>query len=557
MIKLFGQTDTTFTSNGDLVIQPIRAVVHKEDNGDFYLELTTSLKYVEDLTEGRILLAPTPQGEQTFRVGNVQRTKNKLYTKAWHTFYDSENYLIEDSRAVEMNCNAALDHFNSATNPTSPFTTLSDVTTVATLYSVRKSLYETIQSIIERWGGHLVRDKFNIQIRDEIGQDNGVVVRYGKNLKDIIAQYNWDKVVTDLLPTGYDGIMLPEKYLVSEIQYDLPYTKTVHFDQDIDQEPYLDGNGQLDEEAYNQALIDDLRVQATNYLNSHNVPQANYTLNANLEKITDIGDTVEVIDARLNLNITTNVIAYDYDCILGKYKQLQFGNFKQTLSNFVQTVTSAAQESVQEATEALQVTLGQEMQQATDQIWAALGNSYVIYEGDKILVVDTLPKESATNVIMINNGGIAFSQTGINGTFNSAWTIDGTLNMQNINVINLTADLIKGGTLKLGSNLNQSGILEVYDTANNLIAELNANGLKMYGADGSYVLMNNTVGFAGYDRNDNQIYWVSKDEFHMKKGVMEEEITLCNKVRFIPITITDSNNNIVNDGIGLVSVEGD
>ena len=89
MIKLFGQTDTTFTSNGDLVIQPIRAVVHKEDNGDFYLELTTSLKYVEDLTEGRILLAPTPQGEQTFRVGNVQRTKNKLYTKAWHTFYDS------------------------------------------------------------------------------------------------------------------------------------------------------------------------------------------------------------------------------------------------------------------------------------------------------------------------------------------------------------------------------------------------------------------------------------------------------------------------------------
>ena len=32
---------------------------------------------------------------------------------------------------------------------------------------------------------------------------------------------------------------------------------------------------------------------------------------------------------------------------------------------------------------------------------------------------------------MINNGGIAFSQTGINGTFNSAWTIDGTLNMQN------------------------------------------------------------------------------------------------------------------------------
>lgn len=156
---------------------------------------------------------------------------------------------------------------------------------------------------------------------------------------------------------------------------------------------------------------------------------------------------------------------------------------------------------------------------------------------------------------MINNGGIAFSQTGITGTFNSAWTIDGTMNMQNINVINLTADLIKGGTLKLGSNLNDFGQLEVYDESNTLIAELNKDGLKMYGQDGSYVLMNNEVGFAGYDRNGNKIYWVAEDEFHMKKSVVEQEITLCNKLRFIPIEIY-SNNQLVNDGIGLVSVGG-
>lgn len=39
----------------------------------------------------------------------------------------------------------------------------------------------------------------------------------------------------------------------------------------------------------------------------------------------------------------------------------------------------------------------------------------------------------------------------------------------------------------------------------------------------------------------------------MKKSVVEEEITLCNKMRFIPITIKDSSENVVNDGIGLVS----
>ena len=66
--------------------------------------------------------------------------------------------------------------------------------------------------------------------------------------------------------------------------------------------------------------------------------------------------------------------------------------------------------------------------------------------------------------------------------------------------------------------------------------------------------MNNEVGFAGYDRLGNQIYWVNGDEFLQKKSVIEQQITLCNKVRFIPVTITDANNDIVNDGIALVSV---
>ena len=261
---------------------------------------------------------------------------------------------------------------------------------------------------------------------------------------------------------------------------------------------------------------------------------------------------IEVIDERLGLNITTNVIAYDYDCIAEKYTSIEFGNFKNKLQGFASVMENKINEA-NEKTETVKVSLGEELRQATDKIWSALGNSYVIYEGDKILVVDTLPKEEATNVIMINNGGIGFSQTGINGTFNSAWTIDGTLNMQHINVINLVADMIKGGTLKLGSKDNQSGRLELYDEANNLIGEMSKDGLKMYGLDGSYVLMNNEVGFAGYDRNDNKIYWVSKDEFHMKKSVVEEEITLCNQLRFIPIQITDDSGNVVNEGIGLVS----
>lgn len=556
MIKLFNSTDNIFSSNGDKIIIPTRAKVHKEDNGAFYLDLETNLSYINDIVQNKIIVAPTPQGEQAFRVSNVTATRKKITAKCYHVFYDSKNYLIQDSYVVDKDCNDALDHLNSATSDTSPFTTLSDITNINTFRCVRKSLYEAIQTVKERWGGHLVRDNFTIKLMSSIGQDNSVTIRYGKNLKSITCESNWDNVVTKLMPVGKDGILLnalddtQDVYIYSGVSYSIPFTKTVSFSQEINKEDYET------EEEYQQALLDDLRIQAEDYVNTNCYPQTNYTLKANIDKVTDIGDVIEVDDERLGIIVLTNVISYDYDCILGKYTELGFGNFTQKLDNLMSTISNNTQNAITESNQNLQITLSSELQQAQDKIWNALGSSYVIYEGDKILIVDTLPKEDATNVIMINNGGIGFSQTGINGTFQSAWTIDNVLNMEQINVINLTANLIKGGTLKLGSNLNQNGNLEVYDTANNLIAELNNNGLKMYGADGSYVLMNNTVGFAGYDRLGNQIYWVNGDEFHQKKSVVEEEITLCNKLRFIPITLYDSNNNITNDGIGLVNVGG-
>ena len=557
MIRLFSSNDKAFATNGDIVIKPLKAKVHKEDNGSFYLDLETSLDYIDDLTANRIVVANTPQGEQAFRITNVEQTRKKISAKCHHVFYDSQNYLIADSYVVDKNCNDALDHLNNATDNASPFTTVSDITEINSFRCVRKSLYEAIQTVLERWGGHLVRDNFTIAIMNAIGKDNGVVVRYAKNLKEINCEYNWDNVVTKLMPVGKDGLLLDEKYIYSNTQYDIPYTKCVSFEQNgIDEEDYKDSDGNLNETSYKNALMNDLRSQAQDYVNANCKPSVNYKLKANLEKITDVGDTIVVKDERLGLDITTNVIAYDYDCILERYTELEFGNFKQKLSNLVDSITSSTQQTIQENNKVIKVTLSDELKTATDKILSAMSSSYVIYEGDKILVVDALPKEEAHHVIMINSGGIAFSSTGINGAFKSAWTIDNVLNMEQINVINMTADLIKGGTLKLGSNLNQFGTLEIYDEANNLIGILDKNGLRLNGVDDSYIIINNEIGFAGYDRNGNKIYWVSKDEFHQKKSVVEEEITLCNKMRFIPITLYDDDGKMTNDGIGLVSTMG-
>ena len=548
MIKIFGITDTEYSSNGDKILQPTKCKVHKRDNGEYYAEIECSPDYSDFIQNGRIVVCPTPTGDQAFRFLNPELNKNKIKVKAKHVYYDSENYLIQDSYVVDKNCNQALEHLNAATDNTSPFTTLSDVTSINSFRCVRKSLNEAVSTVLERWGGHLVRDNFNIQIRSSIGSDNGVTIRYGKNLKEIQKTEDWNNVVTKLLPVGKDGLLLDEIYLYSETQYALPYTKTVTFNQDIEQEE------EETDEAYNYRLQEDLRAQATAYLAVNCVPKINYTVKAHLDDITDVGDTISVIDEGLGINITTHVIAFEYDAILEKFTQVEFGNSKEKLSNLMSSVSSNTDKQITERDQELSVKLSEELSEAADKIWGALGNSYCIYQGDQILIVDKLPKEEATNVMRINSAGIGFSTSGINGPFTSAWTIDGTLNMQAINVINLVADLIKGGTLKLGSNLNEYGQIQIYNEANTLIGKFDKDGVILYGTTGTYLVMNPVVGFAGYDSDGNLTFWVSEDEFHMKKSVIEEEITLCNKVRFIPITLYDTDNTtVINDGIGLVS----
>lgn len=447
MIKLFSTTDTTYLTNGDKIIIPTRAYVFKEDNGSFYLELECSLDYVEDLTPNRILVANTPQGDQAFRITNVTKTRKKISLKAKHISYDANNYLIKDTFIVNKTGNQAMQQLNNATDNPSPFNVGSDISNTNSYRCVRKTLYEAWQVVVERWGGHLVRDNWNVSVNASIGADNGVVVRYAKNLKDISVEYNWDAVVTKLLPVGKDGLMLPETYLTSSIQYDIPYTKSVNFDQsEIDPENYET------EAEYNQALIDDLRSQGQAYVDTNSIPKVSYTLSANLERISDVGDTIEVIDEKLGINITTHLLSYTYDCLLDKYIELTFGNFTNQLSNLLSGISSSTTQLVNEVNSETVSMLEGELATATQNIMAVLGNSYVIMDGNQILIVDRLPKEEATNVIRINSAGIGFSQNGISGTFNSAWQINGTMDMQQFTVSNLIADMISGGNLGLTAN---------------------------------------------------------------------------------------------------------
>ena len=441
MIKVYPSTEKSFNNNGLKILHPLSAILFKEDNGDYYIEIEDTIENIDYYQANMIITCPTPfpEGNQAFRIIRPEKSNTRIKIKAKHVYFDTSNYIIDDKNIVKKDCNYALNYLNSNCDRITPFTTSSDITDINTYRCVRKSLDEAINTLIDKWGGHLVRNNFNISIKQNIGADRGIVIKYAKNIKSIKVEENWDNVVTKILPVGKDGITLPEKYLeITDELYDIPFSKVVKIDQDLEQE-----EDESDDD-YKSRLIQDLRLQAKAFLEKNKYPKLNYNLSVHLDKITDVGDTIYVNHPKLKLNIKTNVISVCWDVISKKYKNIEFGNFKNKLKDLLKNINNLADEISKSTSEDTRSYLEKELISATSKIWNTLGNSYVIYEGDKILIVDKLPKEDAKNVILINNGGIGFSNTGISGTFSTAWTIDGGFCADFITSGKINTSLIEG-----------------------------------------------------------------------------------------------------------------
>ena len=548
MIRVYDATEKLFNNNGKKVIHPLFAEITKIDNSDYYVELEDVLDNSEYYQKGLIIGIPTPWGMQGFRCDNPVIQNNRISCKAWHLSYDSENYVINSATATYKNCNDAINYYNDNTDTVSPFTVISDISLLKTTIIERKSLFDAFTELIstENYGGHWYRDNFTFGIMSSIGEDRGVVLAYNKNISDIKVEENWDNVCTKLLPYATDGdtiITLDNPYVeLDEKLYDIPFTKTLKFEHGLNKEDFPN------ETDFVLSIKDWLHTEAVKYLNANKHPQVNYSVSANLDNVSDVGDTIYVKHPKIKGDIPTEVKSVKYDAIRGRYTSIEFGNFKKEIKNLTQEIASLAKIDTDKKLENQSTLLQAQLETATASINSVLSGSNVINNGNEILIVDRLPKEEAVFCMKINSAGIGFSKTGIYGTFTSAWTIDGTLNMQAINVINLTASLIKGGTLKLGGTNNTSGTFELYDNSNKLIALMDRTGLTIYATNGDYVKLNAEEGFAGYNKNGTKIYWADGDVFRMKNAEVENEIKIAGKIKIVPVSTSE------NVGVGFVAI---
>lgn len=193
---------------------------------------------------------------------------------------------------------------------------------------------------------------------------------------------------------------------------------------------------------------------------------------------------------------------------------------------------------------------------------------------DELLIVNNPVIKDATQVWRFNMGGLGFATSYASDNYSFALTRDGKINASmittgeldasKISVTNLTADMFKGGEIKIGGIIDplrpdrtSDGVLQIYDRNDVVMATMDKDGIKIYGEGAgnnrSYVMFDSN-GMAGYDTTGTKIFWTNKQEFHMKKAVVEEEISCFGVGKFVRLTTYDQNNNVVNDGIALVGI---
>ncbi|GHU48755.1 hypothetical protein FACS1894127_0090 [Clostridia bacterium] len=386
MIAYYLKNETDFSHNGLGILDGniISPVVTEELNGIFSLEFDYPIHAVhaDGLLPERIIRCPVPEmDDQLFRIAEREAAiSGLLHIVAYHVFYDLAQNLIEDTFVVNKTGGQALTQILGATQFTHPFTSGSNIAAISSARLVRHNAAEIIldegmdNSFLSRWGGEAVRDNFHIAMQTLRGSDNGVSIHDKKNLTGYHADIDFGTVCTRIMPEGYDGLLLPEKYVDSShiSDYNTPRIRVIKYDsvkaaigdraEDEDAIPLADAYTML------RALA------AKEYSEGHiDLPQATYQIDfAPLERTEEykefsaletigMGDTVRVIHEADGLYITARMVSYKYDPLNKSYISITLGNDSPKFTDVakeLRRVDSTVKQAFDEANYALRASNG-------------------------------------------------------------------------------------------------------------------------------------------------------------------------------------------------------
>lgn len=455
MLKLFPSTATSFTTLGLGVLKDYYSdpIITEELNGSYTLELEYAKNgYLSEyLVEQNIIVAKG----QAFRIINVDKNikdkSNVIKILAKHIFFDLAFNFLEDVAPTNLTAQAALAWILARTQTANSFVVNGDCTATNSARYVRKNVTDAIyteeNAILKRFGGELELNNYNVFVHAKRGQNANFSIRYRKNLSGIEFKLDFSTVATRIMPQGANELLLDEKYVDSPkiADYFTPIYKKIEF-SDIG----VDDN--TTESEAKQKLIDavnDLYDQGIDTPSisikvdfielSKCIEYKNYS---NLETC-NLGDTVKVIIPELNLNLTTRVVKTIWNEALGRFTNLELGS---VTPNFVSNQSKIISEM---GNIVAKVNPESILSQAQDNAKSLInhpfnGNILIDEETGTLYLMDSTDPSTAQSVWKWSLGGLGYSSTGINGTYQVAITQDGSINANFITTGTIATNRIQG-----------------------------------------------------------------------------------------------------------------
>lgn len=375
--RLYPPTATAWDTNGlGALSDCISCVVEETLNGPFELEMQYRLNglHYADITLRSIILAkPNPTARpQPFRVYKISRPINGVVTiNAQHLSYDLSGIVIEPFNAPSLA--SALEGMKTNAVTENPFEYETDKTVISDFVasypsSARSLVAGQRGSLLDTYGGELEFDRYQVKLLSHRGKDNGVTIRYGKNMTDVNQEEDGSGVYTGVYPYWYSeeegSADLGSSYVPVEGEFD--FTRILLLD--------------LTEEFESKPTAEELTQKAQEYISNHDpgVPTISTTVSwyqsKDFVENVNLGDVVGVYFSRLGISAKAKIVKTRYNALQNRYESVDIGSVRSSIAGTIvsmdQGVSSVTQYTV---TETRRIT--KELEMTADSLRSAISDS--------------------------------------------------------------------------------------------------------------------------------------------------------------------------------------
>lgn len=352
------------------------------------------------------------------------------------------------------------------------------------------ALAELTSKLINTYGGYFrtrrVDGKIYLDYLYQYGEPNTQQLRIEENILDYSCKFGGD-FCTRLIPLGAkpenSGEENPQRLTIASVNGGMIYVDNAEL---VARYGVIVGTKNWDD------VTDpvNLKLKGQSYVNSQEFPRS---LELTAVDLSNINVDIEM----LRIGCMTEVISPFHELftsyfLSGKVSHLDSPEDDYvSLGSEISTYTGKTAKR-QQHTENQLSKVEQEALESIINIGKAITGvkgGYVVldtYDSDgrlvnpwQILIMDQPDKTKAKNVIRMNQGGIAFSTSGYNGQYKTAWDINGNFVADFIKAGTMLADRIRGGTLELGGINNQNGVLRISNAAGGQIGIWDKDGIQL------------------------------------------------------------------------------